>query len=111
MSRSHGIPKGGGPGAVPMDGGEMIDASSSWETFGVTLMSLGWTRAAGWNTVWTGPWAGAHGDHLGLRLSAGDGVHYGWVRVGVDAGDGDLTVHGAAVHPEPGVGILAGEQR
>jgi hypothetical protein len=95
-------------GTVPLEDGVTIDESSVWEGFGVTLLSLRWTRAAGWEPEWSGPWADAPPSNLGLRIQVDGSVHYGWVKLTVDRKNGDVFVHEHAYNPSAGEGILSG---
>jgi hypothetical protein len=95
-------------GTVPLEDGVTIDESASWEGFGVTLIALGWTRAGGWESEWSGPWAGTPPSSLGLQLQLKGSVHYGWVKLTVDQKSGDVFVHDHAYNPSAGEGILSG---
>lgn len=95
-------------GAVPLEDGVIIDESASWEGFGVTLLALRWTRAEGWESEWSGPWAGVPPRSLGLRLQVDGSVHYGWVKLTVDQKNGDVFVHDHAYNSSAGDGVLSG---
>ena len=79
--------------STPFLSGDTVDASGNFDSMGFYLQS-NLTDA-----------------YFGVRMTGGDGAHYGWIKVstgpdaGVGKGPGSITFHSAALETTPNVGI------
>ncbi len=55
-----------------------------------------------------GYWKGANHEYMGLRFTAGDGIHYGWIEMSVSDTYELATIHSWAYNTVPGEGLVAG---
>ncbi len=55
-----------------------------------------------------GYWKGADHEYMGVRFTAGDGIHYGWIEMSVSDTLDLATIHSWAYNTVPGEGLVAG---
>lgn len=80
--------------------GDKISSSSTiWSTFGFAAGTLGTTSIG---------IAGAGDKLIGFRFNAGDGTHYGWMKVNIAENYTSLKVVELAYHKTPNTEIEAG---
>ena len=62
-------------------------------------------------TIRIGDWAAtsAQRGYCGFEFEAADGIHYGWVDIGMGNDVSSLTIYGYAFEEVAGAGILAGQ--
>ena len=95
-------------GAIPLPDSALIDSALGWSRFGVSLAGIDWWIESGWESRWTGPWAGVSEMSLGLQLVRENASYFGWAKLSVDAESGLLTVHDYAYNHRAGLPVLAG---
>ena len=55
-----------------------------------------------------GYWKGADHEYMGVRFTAADGIHYGWIEMSVSDTYELATIHSWAYNTVPGEGLVAG---
>jgi hypothetical protein len=73
--------------------------------------SANWTERADVGFAYLGEEIGFAGDgdkYYGFRFSAGDGIHYGWLKVNLTADYRTLTIKELAYHKTPNTEIAVG---
>ena len=94
-------------GTTPLPDSTLIDESIGWSRYTGWLARIDWHIDTGWDSTWTGDWAGVTEMNLALKLG-GDSLHYGWVKLSVTSDKGALTIHVHAYQPLSEEPILAG---
>jgi len=92
---------------IPLPDSTLIDATLGWAG-SADLAHISWDLGLGWDSCWTGPWAGVSEMSLGLQLVRENSSYYGWVKISVDAETGSLTVHDYAYNFREGLPVRAG---
>lgn len=97
-----------GEGCIPLPDNAQIDSALGWSGFSNLLATIGWKIQSGWESQWSGLWAGVSQMNLGLQLVKENSNYFGWAKLSVDAESGELTVHDYAYEPIAEQPILAG---
>jgi hypothetical protein len=95
-------------GPAALEDSVRISDASGWTPYPVTLASISWRRARGWDADWRGPFVQPGPRCLGLRVKRGAAWHYCWVKLAVSSIDGSRELLGSACSPQPDTPILAG---
>ncbi len=95
-------------GAIPLRDSVLIDGNIGWSSYYVSLAQIHWSRQAGWDSTWSGPWIGVGQRSLGLRLGRSGSYYYGWVKLSVFSSNGHYSVIDSASHTRVNTPILAG---
>jgi hypothetical protein len=96
-------------GTAPLDQGRRINNDLEWNRYGSSLIHINWSDKAGWDSIWSGPWANVSEKYLALKFFRNDSVFFGWLQISVDADSGTYVLHNQSYNPQSGAEILAGQ--
>ncbi len=96
-------------GTVPLNAGTIINNDLEWARYGSALISISRSISAGWDSVWSGPWANVSEKYLAIKFFRNDSVFFGWLQMSVDADSGTYVLHNQSYNPQSGAEILAGQ--
>jgi hypothetical protein len=95
-----------------MSSGNAINSAGSFNSSQGTGAAVQSTYVVGYGSFGpytNGAWSGASNMYLGFRFTSAGNLHYGWMRMDVDATAENVTIYDWAYNSTPDAGINAGQ--